>query len=119
MSTATPPNRNPRQIITTRDTERGAGSDRVAAAASLYGWTAVDGRTLNTLGIPSSERAWTKDDRVFYARTGESGQVLAAWAYRGAVQDRAALSGSLVIGAVTDGPNKAGRAVELLASASQ
>lgn len=99
-----------------RDTEHGSGQERVVAAASLYGWTEVDYRVLD---VPSSERVWTKGELVFYARLGESGQLLAAWAYRGAVEDRAALSRSLVIGAVMDGQNKAGRAVELLAAASR
>jgi hypothetical protein len=75
------------RVVTKRDTERGAGQDRVAAAALLYGWTEVDYRAFD---IPSSERAWVKDDLVFYVRLGEAAQVLSAWAYRGAVEDRAA-----------------------------
>lgn len=101
---------------TKRDTERGSGQERVVAAASLHGWAEVDYRVHD---IPSNERAWTNGERVFYVRLGESGQVLAAWAYRGTVQDRAALARSLTIGAVTDGRNKSGRAVELLAAASR
>ena len=50
------------RVVTKRDTERGSGQDRVAAAASLYGWTEVDYRSFD---IPSSERAWVKDDLVF------------------------------------------------------
>lgn len=102
--------------VTKRDTERGAGSDRVAAAASLYGMKEVDYRALD---IPSHERVWTKGDAVFNVAIGDSGQVLRAWAYRGAVENRAALNRSSVIGAVLDGQNKAGRAVELLAAAAQ
>lgn len=104
-------------IVTRRDTEHGAGQERVAAAASLYGWTEVDYRAIE-IDIPSSERVWTKGDCVVFVRLGETGQVLAAWAYRGTVEDRAARERSLVIGAVMNGRDKAGRAVELFADAT-
>lgn len=89
-----------------RDTERGSGQERVVAAATLYGWSEVDYRVID---IPSSERVWTKGGSVFNVCLGEAGQVLAAWAYRGAVEDRAARDRSLVIGAVVDGRNKSSR----------
>ncbi|GAT02556.1 uncharacterized protein RMCFA_2668 [Mycolicibacterium fortuitum subsp. acetamidolyticum] len=101
---------------TKRDTERGSGQERVVAAASLYGWSEVDYRDFDIL---SSERVWTKGNRVFNVRLGEAGQVLAAWAYRGGVEDRAARDRSLVIGAVLDGRNKAGRVVDLIVEASR
>lgn len=101
---------------TRRDTERGSGQERVVAAASLHGWSEVDYRAID---IPTCERAWTKGDSVFNVRLGEAGQVLAAWAYRGAVEDRAARDGSSVIGAVLDGRDKAARAVDLIAEASR
>ncbi|MDD4865726.1 MAG: hypothetical protein PHQ28_00915 [Mycobacterium sp.] len=104
--------------VTKRDTERGSGQERVAAAASLYGWSEVDYRAIE-IDIPSSERVWTKGDRVFNVRLGETGQILMAWAYRGAAEDRAARDHSLVIGAVVDGRNKAARTVTLLAEASR
>ncbi|OMC34699.1 hypothetical protein A5742_13490 [Mycolicibacterium fortuitum] len=117
MSATTTPNLFPRKGVTKRETERGSGQERIAAAAMLYGWSEVDYRAIGN--IPSSERAWTKGDHVFYVRLGEAGQVLAAWAYRGAVEDRAARSRAAVIGAVTDGQGKAGRAVNLLAEAAR
>lgn len=102
--------------VTKRDTERGSGQERVTAATTLYGWTEVDYRAID---IPSNERAWTKGDNVFNVRLGEAGQVLTAWAYRGAVGDRAARDRSSVIGAVIDGRNKASRTLDLIAKASQ
>lgn len=116
MGTTATPNRYPLKGVTKRDTERGSGQERIAAAATLYGWSEVDYRAID---IPSSERAWTKGDHVFCVRLGEAGQVLAAWAYRGAVEDRAARSRASVIGAVTDGQKKASRAVDLLAEAAR
>ncbi|MCV7285993.1 hypothetical protein H7J87_11695 [Mycolicibacterium wolinskyi] len=117
MSATASPNRYPRNFVTKRDIERGSGQERIVAAAALYGWSEVDYRAIDN--IPSSERAWTKGDHVFYVRLGEAGQVLAAWAYRGAVEDRAARSRASVIGAVTDGQQKASRAVNLLAEAAR
>ncbi|WP_100475670.1 hypothetical protein [Mycobacteroides abscessus] len=116
MSVTATPNHAPRRTVTKRDTESGAGQDRVASAALLYSWSEVDYREFDF--IPANERAWTLQDRVFYARIGDSGQVLAAWAYRGTVKDRDVLAGKVLIGAVFDGSNKAGRAVELLAKAA-
>jgi len=101
---------------TRRDTERGTGQERVVAAATFYGWSEVDYRAVD---LPSSERVWTKGDRVFNVRLGEAGQVLAAWAYRGTVEDRAARDRASVVGAVVDGRNKAARAVDLIAEASR
>jgi hypothetical protein len=102
--------------VTQRDTERGSGQERVVAAATLHGWSEVDYRALD---ISSRERVWTKGDCVFNVRLGEAGQVLSAWAYRGAVEERAARDRSAVIGAVVGGPNKAARAVDLIAEASR
>ncbi|MGJ6127471.1 hypothetical protein QN239_33360 [Mycolicibacterium sp. Y3] len=102
--------------VTKRDTERGSGQERVVAAASLYGWVEVDYRAID---IPSRERVWTKGDNVFNVRLGEAGQVLSAWAYRGAVADRAARDRSSVIGAVIDGRDKSARTVDLIAEASR
>ncbi len=116
MNSTTTPDRNLLKGVTKRDTERGSGQERIAAAATLYGWSEVDYRAID---IPSSERAWTKANHVFYVRLGEAGQVLTAWAYRGAVEDRAARSRTSVIGAVTDGRDKASRAVDLLAEATR
>ncbi|BBX30530.1 hypothetical protein B7435_30190 [Mycolicibacterium peregrinum] len=116
MSATATPNRYANKAVMKRDTERGSGQERIVAAATLYGWSEVDYRAID---IPSSERAWTNGDHVFYVRLGEAGQVLTAWSYRGAVEDRAARARSSVIGAVTDGRDKASRAVDLLAQATR
>ncbi len=99
-----------------RDTERRAGQEGVVAAAALYGWSEVDYRAID---VQSSERVWTKGDNVFNVRPGEAGQVLTAWAYRDAVEDRAARDRSSVVGAMVDGRNKASRTVDLIAQASR